>query len=111
MVCLLARKDIGNTKCKKYLKRKSSRHDFKIDLGISLLIYGIGLEWGGKDESKHTDYMTREAFVPCVCNVCFHCINGITSGIAHAGQNHKVEVVYYQCGKAFKTEECTDKRV
>ena len=111
VVCFLARKDIGNPEWKKYQKHKSACHDFQIDLGIALLNYGIGLEWGGKDESKRPEYITRDAFVPCACNFGFRCINGITNGISHAGQKRKVVVVHYQCGKAFKTEECKDKRV
>ena len=107
VVCFLARKYMGNPERKKYLKRMSACHNFYIDLAIALLKYGIGLEWGVKDDSKRPDYMTREAFVPCACNFCLHCINVITSGIAHSGQNWKVAVVHYQCGKAFKTEECT----
>ena len=111
VVCFLGRKEIGNPKWKKYMNCKSDRHDFHIDLGVSLLNYGIGLEWGGKYESKPPYYMTREAFVPCACNICFRCINSITSSIEHDGQKWKVVIFYYQCGKAFKTEECTEKRV
>ena len=72
VACLLARKYIGNPEWKKYLKHKSAHHDFQIDLGIALLNYGIGLEWGGNDESKRPDYMTIEAFFPCAFNYCFH---------------------------------------
>ena len=110
-VCFLARKYIGNPEWKKYLKRKSACHDFQIDLGIALLKYGIWLELGGKDESKRPYYMTREAFLPCEYYVCFHCKICIMSGIAHASKKRKVALVCYQCGQAFKTEECTDKQV
>ena len=44
VVCFLARKDIGNPEWKRYLKHKSDRHDFQIDLEITLLNYRIGLE-------------------------------------------------------------------
>ena len=43
VVCFLARKDIGNPEWKKYLKHKSARHDFQIDLGFALLNHGIWL--------------------------------------------------------------------
>ena len=34
VVCLLAKKDIGNPEWKKYLKRKSSHHNFHIDMEL-----------------------------------------------------------------------------
>ena len=100
---------IGGQKWKKYLRATNARHDFQINLGIALLNYGISLDWVG---DEWPDYMRSGEFVPCNCNMCYFCINGYTSGIAHAGDKRKVaEILQTQTGTIVMTEDCTEYRV
>ena len=46
---------ISKSDWKKYLNRNSDRHDFQIDLIISLINFAIALEWD--DESKRLGWM------------------------------------------------------
>lgn len=99
---------VGNDDWKIYTTN-TGRHDFQIDLGISLLNYGIALDWTGENRP---DYMRAGEFIPCGCKKCFFCINGHTSGIAHAGKKRAAPpVVEYKCGTRVKTKKCTELRV
>ena len=108
VVCFLAKSNIGSEKWKKYLTHKSARHDFQIDLGLELLSYGIAQDWDGK--SKRPDYMRSGEFVPCGCEQCYFCINGFTTGVAHATKKRKAEI-QFKCGSRLRTKKCTDFRV
>ena len=54
----LAKQDIGKPEWKKYRDKNQGRHDFQIDLGISLLNYGIGLDWDGESRERPS-YMQK----------------------------------------------------
>ena len=54
---------IGPDEWKVYTKGDTARHDFQIDLGISLLNYGIGLDW---KDGKRPDYTRAGEVVPFV---------------------------------------------
>jgi hypothetical protein len=47
IVTFLAEQGIEKPERKKYREKNEGCHDFQIDLGISLLNYGIGLDWDG----------------------------------------------------------------
>jgi len=44
VVCFLIKSDIGQKQWKRYLDHHSGRHDFQIDLALSVMNYGIGLQ-------------------------------------------------------------------
>ena len=75
-----------NEDWKRYKSKNNGRHDFQIDLGIALLNYGIGLDWVG---DERPDYMRTGEFIPCDCKKCYFCLNGHTTGIAHAGRKQR----------------------
>jgi len=45
VVCFLIKSDIGQKEWKWYFDGHSGRHDFQIDLALSLMNYGIGLHF------------------------------------------------------------------
>jgi hypothetical protein len=47
VVCFLIKSDIGQKEWKWYLDGHSGCHDFQIDLALSLMNDGIGLQWDG----------------------------------------------------------------
>ena len=49
-------------------------------------------------------------FIPCNCKKCYFCLNGHTSGIAHANRK-RPPVVEYKCGTRVKTKQCSVVRV
>ena len=93
---------VCNDNWTKYNNKNNGRHDFQIDLGISLLNYGIGLDWDG---DARPDYMHVVEFVPCECNQCYFCIHDHTSGVAHVGSKRAAKILY-KCNTRVKTEEC-----
>ena len=110
IVVFLAEQGIGKPEWKKYRDKNQGRHDFQIDLGISLLNYGIGLDWDGVSRDKPS-YMRKGAFKPCECKMCFFCVKGLTNGITHCpSKTGKVEV-QYKCGTRVKTNQCMGERV
>ncbi len=48
VVCFLIKNYIGQKEWKRYLDDHSGRHDFQIDLVLSLMNYGVGLQLDGK---------------------------------------------------------------
>ena len=50
-VCEFAKQDIGPEEWKAYLDKNGGRCKFQIDLGMTLINYGIGLEWDGNLDS------------------------------------------------------------
>ena len=78
IVCWLVVKGVGNSKWKTYLSKNEGRRDFQIDLAISLMNYGLALDWDGG--ATRPDYV-RDNIVPCDCNVCFFCEHGLAGVI------------------------------
>ena len=70
VVCFLIKSDIGQKEWKRYLDGHSGRHDFQIDLALSLMNYGIGLQWDG-ESAERPNFMRQDPFVPCDCGKCF----------------------------------------
>ena len=69
--CVFSSKvDIGQKQWKPYLDDHSGRHDFQIDLALSVMNYGIGLQWDDESDER-PNYMRQDPFVPCDCNKCF----------------------------------------
>ena len=48
----LIKSDIGQKQWKRYLDHHSGRHDFQIDLALSVMNYGIGLQWDGESDKR-----------------------------------------------------------
>ena len=77
-------------------------------MGISLLNYGIGLDW---KDGKRPDYMRTGEFVSSDCDKCYFCINGHTNGIAHAGKKKGVGppvLLRCKCNKRMRVDKCAD---
>ena len=109
IVVFCATSDIGNVDWKDYLDKNEGRREFQIDLALSIMNYGLSLDWDD-DPAKQPDYVRGDAFTPCDCEKCFFCIHGLTSGVAHAGVKRKA-VFHYQCGGRLVTKGCTEERV
>ena len=110
IVVFLAEQGIGKPEWNKYRDKNQGRHDFQIDLGISLLNYGICLDWDGESRDRPS-YMQKGAFKPCECKMCFFCVKGLTNGITHHPSKGKKVIVEYKCGTCVTTNKCTDVRV
>ena len=102
----LAQSDIEQKQWKQYLDIHSGRHDFQIDLALSVMNYGIGLQWDGESDER-PNFVQQNNFVPCNCNKCFFCLNGITTGIAHPPTKKAKVTVEYKCGTRVTTNKCT----
>ena len=87
----------------------SGCHDFQIDLALSVMNYGICLQWDGESDER-PNFMRQNHFVPCDCNKCFF-FNGITTGIAHPPTKKAKVTVEYKCGTRVTTSKCIDVRV
>jgi hypothetical protein len=109
VVCYLANSGIRESKWSRYLKKEFGRHDFQINLCMSLLTRAIEWDWDGK--SKKPGWMRQYPVLPCNCNQCFFCLNGITSGITHHRTKKQKVTVDYKCGTRVKTDKCTSKQV
>ena len=110
IMIFLAEQDIGKPEWKKYRYTNQGRHDFQIDLGISLLNYGIALDWDG-ESCERPSYMRKGTFKPCECKMCFFCVKGLTNGITHWPSKGAKVIVEYACGTRVTTNKCTDMRV
>ena len=65
------------------------------------------MEWGWIG-NKRPDYMWEGNFIPCHCKICFFCLKGYTSGIAHSGTKRPAPtMVQYKCITTLKTKKCT----
>ena len=75
---------------------------------MALINYAIMKEWDGKSEKP--DWMHNRACVPCDCNECYFCINGITSGVAHRSKKSKLVLHYKSArsGQTVQTDKCVD---
>jgi len=110
VVSFLVKGNVGQKQWKRYEDTHSGRHDFQIDLALSIMNYGVGLHWDGKSATR-PNFMRQGAFVPCDCDKCFFCLNNITSGITHRPSKTEKVVVQYKCGTRVKTNQCTGERV
>jgi len=63
VVCFLIKSDIGQKQWKRYLDHYSGHHDFQIDLALSVMNYGIGLQWDGESDIR-PNFMRQNHFVP-----------------------------------------------
>ena len=64
----------------KYLSKNGERYKFQMDLGQSLISYGLEMDWeDGFDEDVKPPYVRNLKYVPCACKRCFFCKNGKTS--------------------------------
>jgi hypothetical protein len=106
-VCIitLVKFGIGKPEWKRYGNKHQGRHDFQVDLAISLINYAIEREWDGKSEKP--DWMRQRKCVPCSCQECYFCLNGITTGVTHISKNSKL-AVHYKCGATIRTARCVD---
>ena len=104
LVTFLAEQGIEKPEWKKDRDKNEGRHNFQIDLGISLLNYGIGLDWDGVS-GERPSYMQSGAFKPCDCKKCFFCLKGHTHRITHRPQKPN------NCGTQVRTNECTNECV
>ena len=104
-VCYPTKSGISKSDWKKYLNRNSDRHDFQIDLIISLINFAIALEWD--DESKRLGWMHQSKFVPCDCGMCHLCLGGSTDSIEHKEKKRRVENVGGTC---VNTTGCINER-
>jgi len=69
----------------------------------------MSLDWDG---DERPDYVRTGEFYPCNCKKCYFCINGHTTGIAHAGKKRAAPtMVQYKCGATMRTKKCTNHRV
>ncbi len=109
VVCYLANSGIKESKWSRYLKKKFGRHVFQIDLSMSLLTRAIKWDWDGK--SKKSCWMRQTPVLPCNCNQCFFCLNGITSGITHHPTKKQKVTEDHKCVTRVKTDKYTNKRV
>ena len=53
-----------------YVSKNEGRYKFQIDLAISLMNYGLSLDWDGNPDNR-PDYVRGDSFYPCDCKDCF----------------------------------------
>ena len=109
VVVSLASVNVGKPEWKKYASKHNGRHDFQIDLAISIINRAIAMEWD--DESKRPDWMRQKEFVPCNCGDCYFCLNGYTTGIQHRAKKQKLKLVCPRTGTITRTDKCVDEAV
>lgn len=94
---------------KQYVSKNGGRRKFQIALGMALMNRGIELDWPDvTDKSKRPPWI-RPNPVPCNCEECFFCKNGLTSGIFH----DRASVIMSSPGGSRKKRkiQCTSRRV
>jgi hypothetical protein len=106
VLCFLIKSDIGQEQWKRYLDHHSKRHNFQIDLALSIMNHGIGLQWDGAS-AKRPNFMRQDPFVPYNCGKCFFCLNGITTGIAYPPSKKAKVTVEYACRTQVLSHKCT----
>ena len=91
---------------KRYLSSNGGRTRFQIDVALALMSHGINLEWKDRDGPRPT-FMRQTAWVPCNCQECYFCINGLTEGIMDKKKRKADKAaVVYKCGKKRKMIKC-----
>ncbi len=98
VVCFLIKGGVGQEQWKRYLDTHLGCHDFQIDLALSIMNYGIGLQWDGESATR-PNFMWQREFVPCDCGKCFFCLKGITIGIAHPRQREQRLLLSISAGR------------
>ena len=88
VVCCLFKSVIGKSEWNKYLNRNNGRHDFQINLAISLINFAIALEWYGK--SKRPYWMRQSEFLPCDSGIFYFCLDVLTNGVGHTKKRRQV---------------------
>jgi hypothetical protein len=63
VLCFFNKSEIGQEQWKQYLGDHSGRHNFQIDLALSIMNYGIGFQWDGAS-AKRPNFMRQDPFVP-----------------------------------------------
>jgi hypothetical protein len=65
----------------------NGRFNFQMDLAHALIAKGIEMDCPNhddlKDPKKRPGYMRKMDWLPCACNRCFFCKEGLTHGISH----------------------------
>ena len=69
--------------------------------------FDISMDWDGKSEGSN--WMRQGEFTPYVCDKCYFCLNGFTTGIAN--KRKRETTIVYRCKKRVTTDECNDDRV
>ena len=70
IIVFCATSDIRNVEWKGYLGKNEGRRKFQINLALSIMNYGLSLDWDG-DPAKRPDYVRGDAFTPCDCGNFF----------------------------------------
>jgi hypothetical protein len=105
----LAQYQRGPHSYQKYLK-KDGRFKFQIDLGIPLLNHALTNKWKNFEGDPPPDWTRKIDWIPCNCEKCFFCLNGLTNGIAH--KKCKVATTFVQHDNTWTVlNGCTDKCV
>jgi len=89
-VCYLIVCHVNEDELNKFKNKNDGRRKFQIDLALSVIEYGIKLEW--KEPYKKEDkpkWMRKQDYIPCGCKKCFFCKNGMTNGIDHIPKSKK----------------------
>ncbi len=90
--------------------KKECRLKFQIDLGIALLNHALANEWKDLDSDPSPEWTKKIDWVPCNCEQCFFCLNGLTNGMAHKKQ--KVRTTFVQHDNTCSVQNgYTDKHV
>ncbi len=110
VLCVLIKRDIGQEQWKWYLDDHSGCHNFQIDLALSIMNYGIGLQWDGVG-AKRLNFMRQDPFVPCICGKGLFFLNRIATGIAHPPSKKAKVTVEYACGTRVMTNNCARDQV
>jgi hypothetical protein len=79
VVCFLINSDIGQEQWKWYLDDYTGCHDVWIGLALSIMNYGIGLQWDGAS-AKRPNFMRQDTFVP------WHCVKFFFACLVFYGQ-------------------------
>ena len=90
---------------KDYCSKHGGRRRMQQELGIGLMEYGIRLDWGDDlDPAKKPKWMRQTVLMPCNCNICFFCKQGLCNGIHHAPTEKQ------KAGRKPKAKVCSGKR-
>ena len=88
--CYLIITQSGKEEWAKYRSKHDGRRKFQIDLALSVLEYGIKLEWKEPyNKEEKPKWLRQQNYIPCGCKKCFFCMNGMTSGIDHSPTSRK----------------------
>jgi hypothetical protein len=64
VVCFLVKGGVGQEQWKQYLDTHSGRHDFQINLALSIMTSGVGLQWDGKSATRPNFMCLRRHLYP-----------------------------------------------